>query len=592
MNTENLEGNMGLVTRLMFRLLPVQILMMTVVCVNDLITSFFASNYIGLEAMSAIGLMGPVDTLLGAVCTVFTGGASILCGKYMGQNDHEKVQNVFCLDLFLTGIVGALFASALLVIGVFNLSGFLTSDAAVRPVLNQYMIGSAIGTLPYMLSTQLAVFLSLENQQKLMFQSSILYVVVVAILDILFVLVLHMGAFGLALAYAIADCVFLFVQIRYFTRARSSLHLSLKHLQLRESGEILKVGIPGALSDGYQTVRGFIVNGLLLTYVGSVGVSAFSAANTLLNVFWAIPVGMLTVSRMLISVSVGEEDRQSLTDIMRVMFSRYVPLMCIISATLSICAVPLTRIYFRDPSEAVYGMTVLGLRILPLCMPFIVICMHFICYGQITNKQGLVHVLSIVDGFVCVAGFAIVFTGYLGIKGPYWGNVFNGVVTFLIVIGYAWLMIKHFPRNMEDLMVIRDSFGVEKENRLDLSVRSMEDVLTVSRQVIAFCRSRGIDEKRAYYSGLFLEEMAGNVVSHGFRKDSKKHAVDIRVVYKDDDVILRIRDDCVPFNPAERKDLVDPNDKIKNMGIRMVYKGAKDVQYQYLVGLNVLTIRI
>ena len=75
-------------------------------------------------------------------------------------------------------------------------------------------------------------------------------------------------------------------------------------------------------------------------------------------------------------------------------------------------------------------------------------------------------------------------------------------------------------------------------------------------------------------AGLFLEEMAGNVVEHGFTKDDKKHTVDIRVVHKNEDVILRIKDDCVPFDPGERQ------------------KMAESVQYQNILGLNVLTIRI
>lgn len=44
--------------------------------------------------------------------------------------------------------------------------------------------------------------------------------------------------------------------------------------------------------------------------------------------------------------------------------------------------------------------------------------------------------------------------------------------------------------------------------------------------------------------------------------------------------------------PAERLEIFDPKDKMKNEGIRMVYKGAKDIRYQNILGLNVLTIYI
>ena len=93
-------------------------------------------------------------------------------------------------------------------------------------------------------------------------------------------------------------------------------------------------------------------------------------------------------------------------------------------------------------------------------------------------------------------------------------------------------------------------------------------------------------------AALAMEEMAGNVVGHGFTKDRRRHSVDARVVHKDGDVILRIKDDCVPFDPSERLSIVEPADPLKNVGIRMVYKVAKDVQYQSILGLNVLTVRI
>ena len=65
-----------------------------------------------------------------------------------------------------------------------------------------------------------------------------------------------------------------------------------------------------------------------------------------------------------------------------------------------------------------------------------------------------------------------------------------------------------------------------------------------------------------------------------------------QVAHKDNSLILRIKDDCVPFNPAERRDIVDPEDITKNTGIRMIYSMAESVQYQNILGLNVLTIRV
>ena len=587
----NLNSNAKMLTKLMFRLLPVQILLAAVGAVNGIVSSYFASNYVGVVAMSAVGLYSPINMLFTALYTMLQGGSAILCGKYIGQNRQEKVQNVFSLNLTLSLLLGGLFAALFVVFGLFDLTGFLTNDEAVRLVFNRYLLGQAIGIIPFVVGNQLPAFLAIENKNGRTLTASLVYIAVNVILNFLFVQVLHMEAFGLALASSLGMWAFFGVEAQYFLSGRS-------HLRMRPTsawgdlGPVLRVGYPGALSYGYQTLRGLIVNWLITLAVGSVGVSAFATADNVLRIFWAIPTGMLAVSRLFMSVSIGEEDRQSLADVMRVMLKRFVPLMCAVCAGIILCAVPLTRIFFRDPAEPVYGMTTWGLRILPLCMPLSIIYMHFVCYGQASGKQWYVHILSLLDGVVCVAGFTALLIRAVGMNSVYIANVLNGVVTTLVIIGYAWLRKKHFPRNMEELMVIPDDFGAPESERMDLSVKSMGEVVSIAEQVQHFCLAHGIDSRRAYLSGLAMEEMAGNIVDHGFTKDGKQHSIDVRVVHKDDDVILRIRDDCVPFDPGERQQLVEGEEITKNIGIRLVFNIARDVNYQNILGLNVLTIKI
>ena len=74
--------------------------------------------------------------------------------------------------------------------------------------------------------------------------------------------------------------------------------------------------------------------------------------------------------------------------------------------------------------------------------------------------------------------------------------------------------------------------------------------------------------------------------------DAKKHSIDARVQYNKGELLLRFRDDCKPFNPQESAKLFDPDDIAHNIGIRMVSKIAKKMNYQNMLGMNVLTIRL
>ena len=581
-----------MVTALLFRLLPIQILLAAVGTINGIVSGLFAGNFVGEAAMSAIALYSPIRLLMSALTALLFGGATILCGRYLGRNQQEKVQNIFSLDIFLAACAGAAFSLFMIIVSSFDLSTFLTRDDTVRLALNQYLLGQAVGALPFFLGKQLSAFLSMRNKVNLPTLASLVMIAVNALLNFLFVTILHWGVFGIALAYSLGNWAFFAVQAQYFLRKDGFLRFSFRQVVWRDSGKVIMIGLPGAASAIYQSLLGLIVNGLITAYVGSAGLSAYAASDSILCFFWSIPAGMLAVSQMLLSISYGEEDRQTLTDVMRNMFRCFVPLMCVVSGVIILLAVPFTRQFYRDPSAPVYMMTVRAFQIIPLSMPLSLICMHFVCYSQISGKQVLAHVLSVLDGFLCIAAFTALLIPRYGMNGVYIANVLNGVVTLLLIILYAVLKNRRVPRNMEELMVIPASFGVAEHDRMDLTVRSMEEVMTVSEKVQSFCLEKGLDGHRASLAGLVMEEMAGNVISHGFHRDKRKHSVDIRIVYRSSGLQLRIKDDCMPFDPGERIKMTDPTDPSSNIGIRLVFQISKDVEYQSILGLNVLMIRI
>ena len=180
----------------------------------------------------------------------------------------------------------------------------------------------------------------------------------------------------------------------------------------------------------------------------------------------------------------------------------------------------------------------------------------------------------------------------LHINGLYISNILNGFICLGIILWYVRKRTGKFPKSIEDILMIPDDFGAGDNDRIDIEVKEIGAVNTVSEQVIAFCRGHGIDQRRSNFAGLALEEMAGNVVEHGFTKDKKKHVVDMRVVHKNGDIILRILDNCRSFDPLERIRNFNEGDRFSNVGIRLVNSISKDVQYQNLLGMNVLTIRI
>ncbi len=569
-----------------------QILLIVINAVNGIVDSLFTSNVLGVGAMSVIGLFAPMNHFLYALSMMLVSGSTLLYGKYIGKKP-EAVQNVFSVDLLFSGIVSAVVSIVVILCATTGATSLFVKNAVQCRDFNQYLIGQAIGVPGLVLGQQLFAFLSLENQTRRTTAASLICLASNTVLDYVFLVVIPMGVFGLGFATAISEWLFFFVMAVYYMSGRSQLKFHVRNLNWHDVPQIIFRGYSGALSRAVEMFRCIVVNALIMKCVGDIGLSSFAATNSTMAIFWGLPFGMVAVARMLFSISMGEEDRRSLADTMRVVFRKGVPLMCAVAAAMALCAVPLTRLFYRDAADPVYHMTVMGFRLLPFCMPLAVISLNFACYAQSAEKKLLSIVLPIVDGFIGVSGLSLFMIPLFKMNGLYVANILNGVICFLVILYFSVREKKHMPENMEDLLAIPDDFGAKDDERLDITVRSMAEVETVSQQVIDFCTARGIDQRRANFSGLALEEMAGNVVEHGFKKDNKKHhSVDIRVVHKNDDILLRFRDDCAPFNPEERARLLEPADKLKNAGIRLVFAIAKDIQYQNLLGLNVLLIHM
>ena len=92
--------------------------------------------------------------------------------------------------------------------------------------------------------------------------------------------------------------------------------------------------------------------------------------------------------------------------------------------------------------------------------------------------------------------------------------------------------------------------------------------------------------------GLSLEEMAVNVITHGFSIDKRRHGIVIRVALVGDEVMIRLIDDCKAFDPLTRVEKLGKGDDFSDVGISIVNRISRNIEYQHLLGLNILTMRL
>jgi anti-sigma regulatory factor (Ser/Thr protein kinase) len=110
----------------------------------------------------------------------------------------------------------------------------------------------------------------------------------------------------------------------------------------------------------------------------------------------------------------------------------------------------------------------------------------------------------------------------------------------------------------------------------------LTELYMVLQEAEAFLASHGVNEKRASRVRLALEELVSNVINHG--GDGLKH-VEVRIVLREDDAVVVIRDDGVLFDHsvfayAGRSDIPG------GQGLELVRKTALSFDYRPVLGMN------
>lgn len=113
------------------------------------------------------------------------------------------------------------------------------------------------------------------------------------------------------------------------------------------------------------------------------------------------------------------------------------------------------------------------------------------------------------------------------------------------------------------------------------------------RTVLEAC---GVTGSSRYNSELVFEEVVLNTIRHGYRDDGTGRAIEISIHSRPDAIVLTFEDDAPAFDPREQPDPVLPKSldaaREGGLGLLLVRKLARDVQYERAPGRNRLTVTI
>jgi len=133
----------------------------------------------------------------------------------------------------------------------------------------------------------------------------------------------------------------------------------------------------------------------------------------------------------------------------------------------------------------------------------------------------------------------------------------------------------------------------EKKYSFDLKSK-LSELDKLCQHLEKLGQSMELSQRFVFEINLALDELFTNIISYGF-SDDDEHDIKITITCQDEEIIICIEDDGVPFNPvdADTPDLECSieNCKIGGLGIHIIKKLMDAVCYQRCDNKNILTLR-
>lgn len=556
-----------------------------------LIDSIMIGRFLGVDSMAAYGLSNPLLLAFAAIGSMVSAGVQVMCSKSLGSGD-QKANNTYYSVTVVLCVAVSVFALAFVILLRHPLCQFLGagSSGTLHDLTSDYLLGFIIGAPAFLASTILVPFMQLAGKQTRLVVAVLLMTISDIVFDALNVFVFHGGMFGMGLASSMSYYIAFIAGIFYFVSKDCLFRFKLALVHMKEVLELLKAGIPTVINMISLVLLSFVLNQILMSISGSTAVAAYSIISTASNICYAFSSGIAAVILMLSGIYYYENDRKTLYDLLKLML-RYAIIIDVILTVVILVIAPFMVKLFMNSDSGAFELATLGLRLFALSLVPSSINTGLKHFFQGTDHIKLTEFISVLQNFACIAGFSFLLSLVAGTTGVWLGYLCGECLVLLIIYAIVWHHNKSGAFTLENFSLLPKDFGVSDDYYLRATLKTMDEVVDFSAQVSAFCKKHKANSRCCYFTALCVEEIGKNILSYGYQND-KNHDIDVSLFFKQPELVLRIRDEGKPFDPVEYNKMINSDDPVSHMGIRMVFGVAKQVSYTNSMSQNSISLTL
>ena len=550
---------------------------------GSLLDGIIIGNLIGPNALTADSLVMPVLYIVQIPGFALGAGGSIVIANLLGKRNLEQANKVFSGCLIFGTAISCVFS----IISPFASRPLATLFAeSLTEYSYQYIFIYMVTDPVLMLAIMLASFIAVDNNPKL---SAAFYIVANAVKvgsEVLFIKVANMGVYGAALSTSFGYAVALVMLVFYVKSKKRMLHFTFNLKgALQEMKNTLKASTPNILTFLLLAAQTFVINIVFSRMITDpVDLVIFGLVSNLIFVFDLFSGGILGLIPTICGVLYGEKDIYSLRSILKKIYIANIIVTAVITAIIMAWPQGYAIVFgYNDAEGMEYASLIIRLYLIS-AIPLEINKFSTSYYPSIDKSIPSVLAVVLREG-VFIIPLTLVLLKTNGMVGYSIARVVTEVAA--LIVTYAFVFIYETKHKQ-----YKGLFMLEKSdlNTFDISVENkIESAATASKEVADFALEHGVDNRNAQILALATEEMIDNIVYYGYKRQTANY-IDVNVKVSEDELLLRIRDDGMPFDPTKYE--FEKDDQYLTGGIAIITALADELNYMRVLNLNNTVIKL
>lgn len=267
--------------------------------------TIIVGKFVGTKALAAVGSTGTIMFLINGFILGMTAGFTVLTAQKFGAGDMKAMRKTVG-NAAILAIIMSIIMTVVGLLGMKPLLGFMKTPDDIFKDAYAYIMVICGGIIAQMLYNFLSSVLRALGNSKVPLYFLVLAALLNIVLDMVFIIVFHMGAVGAAWATVISQGISGLLCLVYIIKSVPVLRLHKD--DWRPSGHLLRVqlavGIPMALQYSITAIGSMMVQ-TALNMLGSTQVAAFTAASKIEQIVTQAYVAMGTTMATYCAQNIG-----------------------------------------------------------------------------------------------------------------------------------------------------------------------------------------------------------------------------------------------------------------------------------------------